>query len=249
MHAWSRENFGSVRRKLEELRVQLANLNGKTDDVSRTQAKEATRVMNEMLYREEMMWLQRSRVSWLQEGDRNTKFFQQKAIWGSRKNKIRKLKASNGQWCDNPNQLAAMATDFFRALYTKDANVEPDHLVSMLDTRVTDEMNDDLCREFTDQEISDALFQIEPLKAPGPDGLPARFFQHNWGLLKEDIIAAVKRFFVDGAMSTEVNDTMIVLIPKIPHPESLSDFRPISLCNVLYKVVSKCLVNRLRPIL
>ena len=58
MHAWSRENFGSVRRKLEELRVQLANLNGKTDDVSRTQAKEATRVMNEMLYREEMMWLQ-----------------------------------------------------------------------------------------------------------------------------------------------------------------------------------------------
>jgi len=157
------------------------------------------------------------------------------------------LKASNGQWCDDPDQMAAMATDFFQALYTKDTNVRPAHMVSLLDTRVNDEMNDDLCREFTDQEISDALFQIGLLKAPGPDGLPARFFQRNWGLLKDDITSAVKRFFIDGSMPVEVNDTTIVLIPKISHPESLSDFRPISLCNVLYKVVSKCLANRLRP--
>jgi len=50
-------------------------------------------------------------------------------------------------------------------------------------------------------------------------------------------------------MPDKVNDTAIVLISKCSHPESLSDFRPISLCNVLYKVVSKCLVNRLRPFL
>ena len=119
--------------------------------------------------------------------------------------------------------------------------------MSLLDTCVNGVMNDDLCRELTDQEISDALFQIGPLKAPGPDGLPARFFQRNWGLLKDDITSAVKRFFIDGSMPVEVNDTTIVLIPKISHPESLSDFRPISLCNVLYKVVSKCLANCLRP--
>ena len=106
-----------------------------------------------------------------------------------------------------------------------------------------------LCKEFSDKEIGDALFQIGPLKAPGPDGFPARFFQRNWGLIKEDIVKAVKKFFSDGIMPDEVNDTTIVLIPKVPHPEFLSDFRPISLCNVLYKVVSKCLVNRLRPLL
>ena len=50
-------------------------------------------------------------------------------------------------------------------------------------------------------------------------------------------------------MSEGVNDVAIVLIPKIPHPKELKDFRPISLCNVLYKIVSKCLVNRLRPLL
>ena len=75
-------------------------------------------------------------------------------------------------------------------------------------------------RNFSDEEIGDALFQIGPLKAPGPDGFPARFFQRNWGLVKEDIIRAVKQFFYDGDMPDKVNDTAIVLIPKCSHPES-----------------------------
>jgi hypothetical protein len=67
--------------------------------------------------------------------------------------------------------------------------------------------------------------------------------------MKEDISRAVKEFFQSGIMPEGVNDTIIVLVPKIAYPEKLADVRPISLCNVLYKVVSKCLVNRLRPLL
>ena len=93
------------------------------------------------------------------------------------------------------------------------------------------------------------MFQIGPLKAPCPDGLPGRFFQRNWALLREDVTRAVNEFFSTGILPEGVNDTCIVLIPKIPHPEHLKDFRPISLCNVIYKVVSKCIVNRLRPLL
>jgi hypothetical protein len=63
------------------------------------------------------------------------------------------------------------------------------------------------------------------------------------------VIRAVQRFFTDGVMPEGVNDTAIVLIPKKSDPEELKDFRPISLCNVIFKVVSKCLVNRLRPVL
>lgn len=80
----------------------------------------------------------------------------------------------------------------------------------------------------------DALFQIGPLKARGPDGFLARFFQRNWDLFK-DVIRAVKEFFCDDHMPDGVNDTAIVLIPKKDHPELLSDFRPISLWNVMYK--------------
>jgi hypothetical protein len=56
-------------------------------------------------------------------------------------------------------------------------------------------MNDMLTKEFSDDEISDALYQIGPLKAPGVDGLPARFYQRNWALLKGDIIKAITCFF------------------------------------------------------
>jgi hypothetical protein len=106
-----------------------------------------------------------------------------------------------------------------------------------------------LCSEFSDREIGDALFQIGPLKAPGPDGMPGRFFQRNWGVMQEEVTKAVKKFFHDGVMPEGINDTSLVLIPKGKNPEELSDFRPISLCNVIYKIISKCLANRLRPIL
>jgi hypothetical protein len=67
--------------------------------------------------------------------------------------------------------------------------------------------------------------------------------------MKGDIVDAVKRFFAEGIMPEGVNETSIVFIPKITNPTEVKDFRPISLCNVLYKIVSKCLVNCLHPVL
>lgn len=67
--------------------------------------------------------------------------------------------------------------------------------------------------------------------------------------MKKEIVAAVQQFFREGMMPVGVNETCILMIPKVTQPESVKDFRPISLCNVLYKIVSKCLVNRLRPLL
>lgn len=140
-------------------------------------------------------------------------------------------------------------TVFFQQLYLKDDRLNPENLLSFYAQNITEEMNGKLTEPFSEEEISDALFQIRPLKAPGPDGFPARFFQKNWGILKEDVVRAVKNFFVDGQMQEGVNDTAIVMIPKKSLAEDMKDFRPISLCNVVYKVVAKCLVNRLRPLL
>jgi hypothetical protein len=110
-----------------------------------------------------------------------------------------------------------------------------------------DHVNQTLLVEFTKEEIGDALFQIAPLKAPGPDGLLARFFQRNWGLLKKQVCTAIKLFFQDGNLPDDFNMRKIVLIPKSSDTTDLKDFRPISLCNVIYKIMSKWLVNRLRP--
>jgi hypothetical protein len=72
--------------------------------------------------------------------------------------------------------------------------------MQLIDPMVTVEMNDELCTEFTDKEIADALFQVGLLKAPGPDGFPAWFFQRNWDVLKKEVITRVKGFFVSGRM-------------------------------------------------
>ena len=142
-----------------------------------------------------------------------------------------------------------MATSYFQSVYTRDPSILPTPVVNLFTEVISDEVNENLCRPFTDEEISNAIFQIGPLKAPGPDGFPARFYQRNWGVLKQEIILAVRKFFDTGQMPIGINDTSIVLIPKVDNPTELKDFRPISLCNVLYKIISKCLVNRLRPIL
>jgi hypothetical protein len=107
--------------------------------------------------------------------------------------------------------------------------------VALFKRCVSDETKEKLCDEFTEKEISDALFQIVPLKAPGPDGFPARFFQRNWGTLNEKIIPATQEFFRAGIMPEGANTTSIVLIPTVNNSCKLSDFRPISLCNVVCK--------------
>lgn len=145
--------------------------------------------------------------------------------------------------------MESMATDYLQEMFAADPTLNPESVSRLFQAKVTAEMNDLFCADFKDEEIAQALFQIGPLKAPGPDGFPARFYQRNWGIIKEDIISAVSKFFQTGCMPEGVNNTAIVLIPKIEQPMELKDFRPISLCNVLYKVVSKCLVNRLRPML
>jgi hypothetical protein len=90
---------------------------------------------------------------------------------------------------------------------------------------------------------------MSPNKAPGPDGFTAGFFQKHWTLVKDSVTNAVLGFLNGGDMSEVVNQTVLVLIPKVANPQELTQFRPISLCNVLYKICSKSLANRLRTIL
>jgi hypothetical protein len=72
--------------------------------------------MNELLYKEEMLWLQSSRINWLKEGDQNTKYFHHKAVWRARKNKIKKLKDADGVWKDVPMDMERLTTSYFKEL-------------------------------------------------------------------------------------------------------------------------------------
>ncbi|BFG37550.1 hypothetical protein CerSpe_238240 [Prunus speciosa] len=98
-------------------------------------------------------------------------------------------------------------------------------------------------------EVKESLFSIGGLKAPGVDGFPTCFFQSNWQLCGNDIFDMVCTSFKDCISPEGLNSTLITLDPKIENPHSMAQFRPISLCSILYKVISKILVARLKPIL
>jgi hypothetical protein len=87
------------------------------------------------------------------------------------------------------------------------------------------------------------------LKAPGPDGFTASFYQQNWATIHMEVCNAILHFFATGFMDPMIIVTNIVLIPKSDSPRSVTDFRPISLCNVIYKLISKVLANRLKEVL
>lgn len=108
-------------------------------------------------------------------------------------------------------------------------------------------MNQQLTAPVTEEEIFKALSQMNVDKAPGPDGLNAGFFKYYWPTIKSGVIKFVQHFFQTGYLNPEMNHTYICLVPKIESPTQVKDFRPISLCNIAYKLISKIMADRLKP--
>lgn len=205
--------------------------------------------INDLLENEEIMWQQRSRVQWLGLGDRNTKYFHSKASERRKKNTIAGLRDENGIWCDNRESIVAVVVSYFEKLYTTSL---PSHITKVTDTiptRVTSEMNQNLNKEFTKEEVVVALQQMHPTKVPCPDGMSAIFFQKYWDIVGNDVTKMVLNVLNSNMSMDEINRTNIALIPKINNPTKMTEFRPIRLINVIYKIISKCLANRLKTIL
>lgn len=114
---------------------------------------------------------------------------------------------------------------------------------------ITNHQNEMLTAKLTFSDFTQAVKSMHPNKASGLDGLNPAFFQHFWNLIGKKVFKCCEQWLVEGNISTDVNDTTLVLIPKKDNVDDLKYLRPIALCNVLCKIVAKVLANRLQKIL
>lgn len=250
LHAWDRRVLKKTQAKLKKARRELEALMREpfSDDVKMRQ-KELSVLIENLLEQDEIYWAQRGRVNWLKKGDRNSSYFQHSATARRRRNLIKKLKDESQNWVEGNDNLRPLVRDYFRNLFTS-SSAEIDHgLLSSVKPVVTNNMNEFLVAPYTREDVRKALFQIGDMKAPGPDELHAIFFKRFWHIVGEELTDEVLDAINKRKIPAGWNSTNIVLIPKVDIPEVIRQYRPISLCNVIYKIISKMIANRLKRIL
>jgi len=251
---WSRSKFSAFRTQIEKNTSKLQFVESRI--ITNPQSPRLNDWHFRLLKQREKIllfnkryWGNLARKKWLVDGDRNSRYFHQAAKIKKRNCSIIRIKDASGIWLDDIHVIRQQFLHDFTQRFTS-ARESLTRLNCTLTTPVvTTEENDALIQPITDAEIYDAVFQMDPHKAPGSDGFGASFYQDHWVVIKELLCVAIKDFFRSGKLLKEVNHTLITLIPKVANPESTAHFRPISLCNTVYKIVAKILVNRMKPIL
>ena len=165
------------------------------------------------------------------------------------RNRILSIEDNYGNFHHGDSDIGKIAEGYFQELFTttRDDHVNYQSVFEGFQPRVTSEINDDLVRAVSDEEIQTTIFAIGEDKAPGPDGLTGAFYQQFWPDIKGAVTQEIRDFFNTGEMGEETNHANICLIPKPEIPTSMSDFKSIALCNVSYKImISKILVSRLK---
>ncbi|KAG5531068.1 hypothetical protein RHGRI_025879 [Rhododendron griersonianum] len=199
---------------------------------------------------EEDFWALKSRVNWLCDGDRNTRFFHLTTLNHRHNNKIRSLKDPNGVWLYDADLIQQTLTSHFISLFTTDMICsKPVSDPPFLFPRIEMECHQSLCSVPAVDEIKKVLWSFKPWKSPGPDGLHPGFFQKTWDIVAPSVVQVIEEAFSVGRIPPGLNHTYLCLIPKIRNPETVGHLRLISLCNTILKLVTKILISRIRPLL
>lgn len=196
---------------------------------------------------EEISWKQKAREKWIEEGDRNTRYFHSLASHRRRCNPVEKLQIVN-KFVSGNDYLREGAMNFFQQLYIEEFLLQPT-LDELHFNQISEASRCFLEEEFTDEEILDSLRSCNRDKVPGPDGFNIKFIQEFWLLLKTDLVKMFREFHQAGSFVKSLNSTFIVLIPKMEGANDIKQFRPISLVGCIYKLISKVLTKRLSKVL
>jgi hypothetical protein len=181
---------------------------------------------------EDLKWKQLAKEHWLKHGDKNTKFYHASVCQKWKSNFIEQILDMNGRLCRTDCEIKDGFIDYFQKKFSMSKPTCINLCLESLTRKVSMDMNNVLLQPCTFEEVSATMGQMADLKASECDGLPAKFFHDNWSSIRQEVFSVVSEFFCTGSFDAEINLIVISLIPKIASPSKVSEFRPISLCNV-----------------
>lgn len=192
LQLWASRQFGSVRKKKKELSERMAELQkiDRTEEIV-GEIRQIEDELDTVLRAEETMWFQRSRALWLKDGDRNSKFYHQKATLRKHRNTIKEIENAEGRVCKKKEEICEVIREYFIKVFQKEGERSDAAVMNAIDSKVTPEMNEALTKPFTAEEVVIAIKQMHPAKAPGPNGMTPLFFQKFWSICKNDVLPDV----------------------------------------------------------
>lgn len=197
--------------------------------------------------RKESYWAQNSRIKWLKEGDKNTKFFHTVATIRQRKKNLEHIKVGEAT-LENPDDIKKEASKFFKHIFSEEYKTRP-QFNGLNFKKLSLDQAAKLTEPFSHEEIDEAVTSCDSSKAPEPDGFNFKFIKSVWEVIKVDIYEIVHEFWASPKLPKGCNNTFIALIPKIENPNEFKDFRPISMVGCIYRIISKLLARRLQRVI
>ncbi|KAL2251922.1 UNVERIFIED_CONTAM: putative ribonuclease H protein [Sesamum indicum] len=201
---------------------------------------------------ERIVLQQRAKMEWMKGGDQCSRVFFRKIAQRRTARRILQINDAQGITITEPNAFIHEFISYYQSLLGGDRRQR------VMDLRflrpwarhiITTEEAGHLLEPFSAEDIKKAVFDIGEDRAPGPDGYSSGFYKNAWPVVGQEIMKAVLEFFSTGKLLKQINSTILTVIPKVHSPTSVADFRPISCCNVLYKIIAKLIVQKLSVIL
>ncbi|XP_021743261.1 uncharacterized protein LOC110709357 [Chenopodium quinoa] len=229
LQEWNREVFHNIFKKKRNLlaritRVQKSLAEQRSRDLIKLESK-LCKELDEVLEQEELLWYQRSRIEWIRDGDRNTSFFHLSTISRRWRNNITTIEDINsGEWMFEKDKIQQHIVSYFQNLFT----AEEQQALGPLPTRIFPDFTQRdwncLSKPFAKCEVERVVFEMGSMKAPVPDGFQALFFRKHWDLVAENVYKIALDALNGKGFPENLNETFIVLIPKVDTPEFATQF-------------------------
>ena len=188
----------------------------------------------------------RSRIKYFEDGEKSTKFFLSTEKRNASDKTWNKIKCNDGTFKTDIHSILNEQVNFYRTLFTSNgySNIDAEYFLESVNTKLNEHEKLNCDRDVTEDEIFKVIKQLKQNKSPGDDGIAAEFYITFWPLIKLEFTQVIKFILDSNTLAPSQNRAMLTLLYKKGERADISNWRPISLLNVDYKIITKLLAER-----